>query len=198
MESLNLQLFTMINADAVLHGPRLMLAIVVAEYLIYLVPILLVFLWLRTAVPEVRSRLLFAFAAAMLAVGINQLIGLVYFHPRPFMIGMGHTWLGHAADSSFPSDHVTILVSVGLALIFDRTTRRAGLFFLLLAPTVAWARVYLGIHFPFDMAGAVAVALLTVGLLNTFYPLLEQRIFLPFERFYQMALATVLRRKVLP
>jgi undecaprenyl-diphosphatase len=40
---------------------------------------------------------------------INQVIILLWQHPRPFVIGLGHTYLAHAADSSFPSDHLTLL-----------------------------------------------------------------------------------------
>jgi membrane-associated phospholipid phosphatase len=56
---------------------------------------------------------------AMLGVGMNQVIGLAWQHPRPFMIGIGHTWIPHAADSSFPSDHMTVLAGVGLPLLLE-------------------------------------------------------------------------------
>ena len=72
------------------------------------------------------------------------------------MISLGRTWIASAADSSFPSDHMTVFTAVGLTLLLGRasilvtTTLVAGVL-------VACARVYLGVHFPLDMVGAVVV-----------------------------------------
>ena len=102
----------------------------------------------------------------MLALGCNQLIGLVYQHPRPFMVGLGHTYLQHATDSSFPSDHVTVLLTVGLALVLGGTSRWAGAILISAALPVAWARSYLGVHYPFDMVGALGTATTSVALIH--------------------------------
>jgi undecaprenyl-diphosphatase len=63
--------------------------------------------------------------------------------------------------SSFPSDHGTIMFTVALALAFSRVpaAKRFGRSMLPLAFVVAWARVFLGVHWPMDMLGALAVAL---------------------------------------
>jgi undecaprenyl-diphosphatase len=42
--------------------------------------------------------------------------------------------------------------------------RLTGVALALLALPVAWARIYLGVHFPLDMAGAVVVASLAAWL----------------------------------
>ncbi|WP_052263427.1 undecaprenyl-diphosphatase [Geobacter pickeringii] len=166
MESINVHLFHALNAGAGLAGLPLALATFLAEYLIGIVPLLLVLLWFRNRSETERTRLLHAFFSALLAVGINQVIGLFYQHPRPFTAGLGHTYLHHAADSSFPSDHVTVIGAVGLALLLNRTTRRAGGLLALVALPVAWARVYLGVHFPFDMIGALGTATVAVVLIR--------------------------------
>ena len=53
----------------------------------------------------------------LVALLVNQLIGLVWQHLRPFMIGLGHSHLAHVADSSFPSDHLTLLWAVAFSLV---------------------------------------------------------------------------------
>lgn len=166
MESINIILFNALNAGAAPDGFSLVIATVLAEYLVGVVPLLLIFLWFRDRSAPARTRLLQSFFSALLALGINQLIGLFYQHPRPFMAGIGHTFLHHVADSSFPSDHVTVISAVGIALLLDRTTRRAGVFLLLTALPVAWARIYLGVHFPLDMVGALGMALLAVSIIR--------------------------------
>jgi undecaprenyl-diphosphatase len=104
-----------------------------------------------------RNQAIKACLVTLLALGANQVIGLVWQHPRPFMIGLGHAWTPHAADSSFPSDHMTVFAGIGLTLLFGDTFRLA-VAVLTTGFAVAWARVFPGVHFPLDMAGAVAVA----------------------------------------
>ena len=74
------------------------------------------------------------------------------------MIGLGHTFAVHVPENSFPSDHATFLWTVGLGLIATGGSRRWGLAVCAAGSLVAWARVYLGLHFPIDMLSSAAVA----------------------------------------
>ena len=184
METVNRHLFLMINAGESLTGPRLTIATLVADYAVLLVPLTLVLLWFHDRTEAARIRLLLAFCAAILALGLNQMIGLVYFHPRPFMEGIGHAYLPHAADSSFPSDHMTVFCAVGLALAIDRATRRTGTLLLLTALPVAWSRIYLGVHFPFDMTGGLGTAAISVAAVRLASRPLENLACRPLLRLY--------------
>ena len=167
-DQLNQTLFAIFNSSPGLDGWRLHGAIFAAEWLIMVVPLGLVLMWMNgdTAQREAAVR---AFLAAALALTINKLIGLAWFHPRPFMAEIGHTFMHHAPDSSFPSDHGTSMFSVALALLLGplREARRFGAALLVLALPVVWARVFLGVHWPLDMAGALVVSTLAAGLINT-------------------------------
>ena len=90
------------------------------------------------------------------------------------MIGLGHTLIPHAADSSFPSDHLTLLWAVAFSFLMHRSLRLAGMALALLGLPVAWARIFLGVHFPLDMVGAALVAVLCALL-----ALREVRLYLP-------------------
>lgn len=168
LEHFNTQLFLLLNASAGLHGMSLWVATAIAEWLIWLVPLGLTVLWLFGRQDDQRAAVK-ALVAGLLALGVNQLIAMLWFHPRPFMAGIGHTYLLHAADSSFPSDHVTLLLSVGLALWTTDSilARRLAGVLLAISPFVAWARIYLGVHFPLDMFGALGVAVGVLMLINT-------------------------------
>ena len=74
------------------------------------------------------------------------------------MIGLGNTLIPHVADSSFPSDHLTLLWAVALSFLMHQRPRFAGVFLALLGLPMAWARIYLGVHFLLDMLGAALVA----------------------------------------
>jgi undecaprenyl-diphosphatase len=160
LENINLLWFSMLNSNAGLHGWRLELALFCAEWLILLVPIGLLGLWMHGAGAQ-REAAVKALAASCCALGINAVIGLLWYHGRPFVAGVGHNFLQHAPDSSFPSDHGTIMFTVALALAFSRVpaAKRFGRSMLPLAFVVAWARDFLGVHWPMDMLGALAVAL---------------------------------------
>ena len=163
MEDLNHALFLWLNAPE--HPSTLLLAIATffAEYAIWALPVIIGFSWLRGS-EHTRKVLLEATASGLAGLLINQLIGLVWQHPRPFMIGLGHTLIPHAADSSFPSDHLTLLWAVAFSFLMHRSPRLAGIALALLGLPVAWARIYLGVHFPLDMVGAALVAVLSAWL----------------------------------
>ncbi|MEO7159860.1 MAG: phosphatase PAP2 family protein [Polaromonas sp.] len=155
MEAFNRSLFLWINAGVNTPSWAIDTAIVLADGLIYLIPVLLLVLWLWGDGAR-RNQAIKACLVTLLALGANQVIGLVWQHPRPFMIGLGHAWIPHAADSSFPSDHMTVFAAIGLTLLLGGAFRLAAAI-LATGFAVAWARIFLGVHFPLDMAGAVAV-----------------------------------------
>ncbi|MCI2810947.1 undecaprenyl-diphosphatase [Eoetvoesiella caeni] len=157
MENINQALFLLLNAPQHPSMALVMLAQGLADYAIWIVPAVLILGWLRGN-ESIRRLMLEATASGLAALLINQMIGLVWQHPRPFMMGLGHTLLSHVADSSFPSDHLTLLWAVSFSFLMHRRTRAAGATLALLGLPIAWARIYLGVHFPLDMAGAAMVA----------------------------------------
>lgn len=101
-----------------------------------------------------------AFAMALL---IEAVISAVAFHPRPFAAGFGPAWVRHAANNSMPSTHVTLACIMALAFILRRQLR-VGVVLLGLGAMLAWARIYVGIHWPADMVGAVISAGFSVAI----------------------------------
>jgi undecaprenyl-diphosphatase len=173
MENPNYALFLWLNASENPNTLLLAVAGFFAEYAIWVIPVLIGIGWLRGN-EHTRKILLEATASGLAGLLINQLIGLVWQHPRPFMIGLGHTFMPHAADSSFPSDHLTLLWAVAFSFLMHRRPRLAGMMLAVLGLPMAWARIYLGVHFPLDMLGAALVAALSAWLAFR-----EVRLYLP-------------------
>ncbi|OAJ56930.1 undecaprenyl-diphosphatase [Paraburkholderia ginsengiterrae] len=163
LEAFNQALFLIINATPSTPTWQIDLARWIADYVVYLIPLTLIAMWLFGDERQ-RETGLRAACVTFLALGINQLIGLAWPHPRPFVMGIGHTFLDHAPDPSFPSDHGTIFASIALTLLAGGV-KRYGLAILLAGFAVAWARIFIGVHFPLDMAGAVIVAAVTFMLI---------------------------------
>lgn len=119
--------------------------------------------WYRRQARD-REGAIAALLAAAGALAVNQLIAAAWARPRPFIAHPGtvHVLLGHSNDPSFPSDHATAAFAIAGVLL--SVHRRAGIAALAVAACVAYARVYVGDHYPGDVvAGAViglAVALL--------------------------------------
>jgi undecaprenyl-diphosphatase len=157
MENLNHTLFLWLNAPAQPSNLSLVIATFFAQQLIVAIPIFFGLAWLRGK-QETRQGLLLATAAVLLGLVISQLIGLIWPNPRPFVIGLGHNFLLHSADASFPSDHLTIWWSVAFSFLIQRRQLKLGLCMALLGLPIAWARIYLGVHYPADMLGALFLA----------------------------------------
>lgn len=163
MESLNQAIFLHLNAGAHLRAWALAAASALAEVAIGLIPLTLLFGWLR-GTDATRKVMLEATASGVLAILCTQLIDLLWQHPRPYTIGLGYTYLVHADDPSFPSDHLSLWWAVSFTLLLHRRTRAAGSGLSIAGLPIAWSRINLGVHLPLDMAGAAIFALLSASL----------------------------------
>ncbi|MDA8128253.1 MAG: undecaprenyl-diphosphatase [Betaproteobacteria bacterium] len=193
MEHLNEVIFLLLNAGPHASPMTVDVARLLAEGAIWLVPLWLVLGWLRGSM-AIRKVLLGAAVAGLAGLLLNQIIGLVWYHPRPFEAGIGRTLIKHAQDSSFPSDHLTLIWAIAISLALHQKTRLAGWSLALLGLPVAWARIYLGVHFPADMLGALLVGVLSAGFVRR----IEGRIAEPLMGFlqpiYRKACASLIRR----
>lgn len=158
MDTINQTLFTAINASEHPSAMLVFFAKVVAEWLVYAPMLIVLGLWVRGR-PRQRPALLAVLAGLLVAMAANGFAHALWYTPRPFAIGWGHTLLAHDADSSFPSDHATFIWALGFGLIATRAAPVIGGTFCVLGIAIAWARVYLGLHFPFDMVGSLVIAI---------------------------------------
>lgn len=109
--------------------------------------------------PRARKQVLGATLAMLLAwVAVRGLRG-VFDMPRPFTLGLGHQWLEHAGTPSFPSYHAAVSAAWSAGLVFH--ARRNLRAWVLMAGgvtlTIAWSRVFLGVHFVSDVAMGLAL-----------------------------------------
>ena len=167
IEQLNIALFQLINQYAGINSIFDSLAVFAAEYMPVVVILALIYLWIRKG-DSTHDILLYGVYAAITGLIINYLIGLVYFHPRPSMSHIGTQLFPYPMDSSFPSDHTTLMVSIALMLIYFKETRIYGMIILILGLIGGFARVFSGIHFPFDIFGSVIVAIISTILIFYF------------------------------
>ncbi len=97
-----------------------------------------------------------AAGAALVALGIGQLIGGAIDRARPYEAMTGvYLLVDKTTDFSFPSDHATAAGAVAVGLLF--TNRRWGIVAAVLAIVMAFTRVYVGAHYPGDVIAGIAL-----------------------------------------
>lgn len=153
MDRINSMFFLYINQYA---GESIVfdaLAIFMAEAMPFIFMLVMLVLWFFASNSTKRISF-FAGYSVLLALFLSYLIGLLYYHSRPFTINLGTQLVEHAADASFPSDHTTFVFAIAFMFLWNTRTRKLGVGLCLLSLLAGLARVFVGVHYPFDIAGA--------------------------------------------
>lgn len=137
------------QSTPVLHAPMRLYA----EYGVVLFAALLLVAWWwarRDQDPRTMAAALWAPAGTLLALGLNQPLVNFAHAPRPYTV-FPHALalVAHSQDYSSPSDHAVMTGAVAAGVLL--THRRLGVATALAAVVMAFARVYVGAHFPFDV-----------------------------------------------
>ncbi|WP_291490572.1 undecaprenyl-diphosphatase [Desulfurella sp.] len=162
--NLNDQIFLAINNLSLLNiGILNFFCIFVALFSPYIYALGLVIVYLSNR----KKQALCAFYVALIGLSINFLIGIFYYHPRPFVEGLGNLLIPHAKDSSFPSDHATLAFAISFGFWYAKE-KIISIMSFIFAIITGFARVFVGVHFPFDIVGSFFVAIVALTLLNAF------------------------------
>ncbi len=160
IEQYNKQIFVFFNDFAHNYYWFDVIVVLLAEYLPFVFIATLLYLWFSRKI-NLRNNVLYAGYTCILGLGINFFITLLYFHSRPFVDKLGNVLINHTADSSFPSDHTTFMLSIAITLLVLRETRGVGLLLFAFGIIGGISRIISGIHYPLDILGAVTVSLIS-------------------------------------
>jgi membrane-associated phospholipid phosphatase len=97
-----------------------------------------------------------AAVATLAAVAVNQPVGHIFGEARPYITHPDMLRLAQpTADFSFPSDHAVMAGAVAAGLLVF--SRPLGLVALGAGLLMAFARVYIGAHYPWDVVAGLAL-----------------------------------------
>jgi len=150
-----------------LEGPMRFAANDLVYVLVAIVALTFLIPWREHAL-ERRTAAVLATAAGALALLITQPVADAVDRARPF-VAHPHAELliSHGRNSGFPSDHATGAFAFAMGLwLYDRTI---GAVAFVLAAIVAFARVYVGVHYPSDVVAGALIGM-AVALLIYFTP----------------------------
>ncbi|MEO6907808.1 MAG: phosphatase PAP2 family protein [Abditibacteriaceae bacterium] len=140
-----------------------------ARYLIYIVFIIaggcvayLIYTHQRRSVLYVGATLLLDFIFLKAAATVYAQF---FVDHRPFIDHHLTQLIPHAAGHSFPSDHVTATIAIAMGLLLFTPFRKWGAFVLVAALLIGFARVFCGVHYPIDIAGAILTGILGAGVI---------------------------------
>lgn len=131
-----------------------------ARYFPFLLAIPLILFLLKKNSGKARVRtLLFWALVALLSRGIfTETIRFFFPRPRPFEV-FGFSPLISETGSSFPSGHAALLFALSCAVF--AVNKKWGWWFIGLSLLNGVARVFVGVHYPLDIAGGFLVALVS-------------------------------------
>lgn len=170
MQALNQQTFLLINQLAGKFNWLDQLAIALAEFTPYAFILLLIIVWFFADRDKRYASFLAGFSV-LLAMAFSYLIGKFFFHPRPFMDNLGMQLVSHAPDTSFPSDHTTFVFAIAFSFLFYLANKSLGWWLVAISLVSGIARVFVAVHYPGDILGALGVGALAAGIifsLNSF------------------------------
>lgn len=132
--------------------------------LVILIALTFLIAW-RQRRQERRCGAVLATASAGLALLIAQPIAHTVERLRPYLAHPAHAHLliARSHDPSFPSDHAVGGFALALSVwLYDRTL---GAVLLVLAAILAFARVYVGTHYPADVLAGALLGMIVAGAL---------------------------------
>jgi len=161
MNTWNLALFDLIAGGHQPDSLVLRVASLLAEGSTWLcAALILAATWMQ---PAVRARIALVLVVAALASLVSRELATAIGAPRPFMLGLSPEHISHGARAGLPSTHASVMFTVAFMLVADRRLRAIGLAVMAMAVATAWARVYVGVHFPLDVAAGALLGACMAG-----------------------------------
>jgi len=151
---LNVDVFRLINDLGKEYSYVNSLFIFLAEYMVYFLALAVLLFWF-TRKNNNRMMILCGGITFLFAEIFGKIAGLIHSNNQPFAeLPNVNQLIVKTVDNSFPSDHTILFFS--FCMIFMLFKKRGGFIWIILAILVGLSRIWVGVHYPADVAvGAI-------------------------------------------
>lgn len=164
MTSLNYELLKAINDLAGKSSVVDAIMIFATNYAVPVFAIVLLMMWFFGK-EYMKKTVVYSALSGVLGILINVLISKIYFEPRPFVTHDDlNVLVEHARDASFPSDHTTGAIALAFAIALRN--KRIGIVMMVFALLTGFSRMYVGNHYPGDVAMGIVIGLFVAYTVN--------------------------------
>lgn len=139
------------------------LMLFVAEYLVLLIPLTLIYLWFQDRDGKTDSVLVFG--ATVTGILTAYALSFLYSHQNP-SVTYETIIAADPTENAFPSQHTATVFSAAFGLL-ARKRKTLGYLMIVAAALTGFARVYIGEHWPIDILGSVVAS--TTGVIVAYY-----------------------------
>ncbi|CAN2254642.1 Bacitracin transport permease protein BcrC [Bacillus subtilis] len=133
--------------------------IILAEYAVFILALVMLVFWFTRNYKN-RMMVIQAGVAFIIAEIMGKIAGQFYSNNQPFAVLPNvNKLVDHAVDNSFPSDHTILFFSISFS--FWLVHKKTGWIWIIFALSVAISRIWVGVHYPFDVAAAAIFGILS-------------------------------------
>lgn len=171
MSEVNISLFKMVN-DLGKEYPSLNPAFhFIAEYMVIFLALAVLVVWF-TRDTDNRMMIICAVIAFICAFAIGKVSGIFHSNYQPFVELDGvNKLIDKEKDNSFPSDHTILFFS--FCFSFWLFKRGWSVLWVLLAGLVGVSRIWVGVHYPFDVLVGIFISLAAATVVYLIVPRLS-------------------------
>lgn len=112
-----------------------------------------------------KKTVVYSTISGIIGILVNVLISKIYFEARPFVTYDDiNVLVEHASDASFPSDHTTGAIALAFAIALRN--KKIGWVMMIFALLTGFSRIYIGNHYPGDVAAGIVVGIVVAFIVN--------------------------------
>ncbi|WP_025149523.1 undecaprenyl-diphosphatase [Bacillus sp. H1a] len=156
---LNIDAFRAINDLGKQYSSLNSTMVFLAEYMVYFLGLIIMVYWF-TQSRKNKMMIIQAMVAFVTAEIIGKLVRHLHLNYQPFAVLPNvNKLVDHAVDNSFPSDHTILFFSICFSFWLVR--KKTGWLWLVLAFCVAISRIWVGVHYPFDVVTGALIGIIS-------------------------------------
>jgi len=147
-----------VNRDKTFDSYQILVSFT-AEYLLWLIPILILIFSLIKSNAKLRIKAWFIFSAMISSSLFSLILKSLIQRPRPFEVYPIIEKISVGGSASFPSGHTTTAFALALALAIAFRNRYITAISFIWAMGVGFSRIYCGVHYPSDILAGLILGL---------------------------------------